>query len=71
MSDEEFTPQVSVLYDNDLRVMCRLTSIEPAKEDFAKLDLEEQVKKYVGDLQSEMTESIKANPQTRRRNTWH
>jgi hypothetical protein len=42
----------------------RLTTIERAKEDFTKLDLEEQVKKYVAELQSEMDELINTDPQT-------
>lgn len=37
---------------------------ERAKEDFTHLDLEEQIKKYVAELQLEMTELIHANPQT-------
>jgi hypothetical protein len=45
-------------------VQRRLKTIERAKDDFAKLDLEEQVKKYVAELQSEMTELINADPQT-------
>ena len=64
MSDEEFTPQIGVLYDKELGVKRRLTSIEQEKDVFTKLDLEEQIKKYVADLQAEMTELINANPQT-------
>jgi vacuolar-type H+-ATPase subunit I/STV1 len=64
MPDEEFTPQISALYDKERGVKRRLTTIERAKEDFTKLDLEEQVNKYVGDLQLEMAELINANPQT-------
>jgi len=64
MSDEEFTPQIGALYDNELGVKRRLTSIEQEKGVFTKLDLEEQIKKYVTDLQAEMTELINANPQT-------
>lgn len=44
-----------------------MTTIKPAKGDFTKLDMEEQVKKYVADLQSEMAELIHSNPQTQRR----
>ncbi len=64
MSDEEFTPQISALYDKELGVKRRLTAIERAKDNFINLDLEEQVKKYVAELQSEMAELINANPQT-------
>ena len=64
MPDEEFTPQISALYDKERGVKRRLTTIERAKEDFTKLDLEEQVKKYVAELQSEMAELINAEPQT-------
>ena len=63
MPDEEFTPQISALYDKEQGVQRRLTAIEWAKDDFTKLDLEEQIKKYVADLQSEMAELINANPQ--------
>ncbi len=41
-----------------------MITIVRAKEDFMKLDLEEQVKKYVAELQSKMAELIHANPQT-------
>ena len=41
-----------------------LITIARTKEDFIKLDLEEQVKKYAAELQSEMTELIHADPQT-------
>ncbi|MEW6405568.1 MAG: hypothetical protein AB1649_27560, partial [Chloroflexota bacterium] len=34
------------------------------KDDFIKLDLEEQIKKYAAELQSEMVELIHADPQT-------
>jgi hypothetical protein len=64
MPDKEFTPQISALYDKERGVQRRLTAIEQAKDAFTKLDLEEQVKKYVGDLQLEMVEVINANPQT-------
>ena len=64
MPDEEFTPQISEHYDRKLRVQRKLTAIKQAKDDFTKRDLEEQVKKYVGDLQLEMAELIHANPQT-------
>jgi hypothetical protein len=64
MSDEEFTPQISELYDKERGVERRLTAIEQEKDAYTKLDLEEQVKKYVADLQSEMAEFINANPQT-------
>jgi DNA invertase Pin-like site-specific DNA recombinase len=63
MSDEEFTPQIREHYDRELRVQRRLTAIEQERDAFTKLDLEEQVKKYVVDLQSEMAELINANPQ--------
>lgn len=64
MPDEEVIPQLNVLYEMDQGVQRRLTAIERAKDDFTKLDLEEQVKKYVAELQSEMTELVHANPQT-------
>jgi hypothetical protein len=41
----------------------RLTAIEQERDAFTKLDLEEQVKKYVVELQAEMAELINANPQ--------
>jgi len=64
MPDEEFTPQISEHYDRELRVQRKLTAVEQAKDAFTKLDLEEQVKKYVAELQSEMAELIHANPHT-------
>jgi chromosome segregation ATPase len=64
MPDEEFTPQINALYDKERGVQRRLTTIEQEKDVFTKLDLEEQIKKYVADLQSEMTELINVNPQT-------
>ena len=64
MPDEEFTPQISTHYDKERGVKRRLTTIELAKEGFTELDLEEQVKKYVAELQAEMTELINANLQT-------
>jgi len=64
ISEEEFTPQIGVMYDKELGVRRRLTAIEQEKDAFEKLDLEEQVKKYVAELQSEMAELITANPQT-------
>jgi hypothetical protein len=67
MPDEEFIPHIKTHYDSELGVQRRLTAIERAKDDFTNLDLEEQVKKYVVDLQSEMTEFIHANPQPPRR----
>jgi hypothetical protein len=64
MPDEEFTPQIGALYDKDMRVKRKLTTIERAMDDFTKLNLEEQIKKYIAELQSEMTELIHSNPQT-------
>ena len=64
MPDEEVIPQLNIHYEMDQGVQRRLTAIERAKDDFTKLDLEEQVKKYVAELQSEMTELVHANPQT-------
>jgi|GEM_PF-2825014 len=64
MPDDEFTSQISIHYDKELRVKRRLTAIEQEKDTFTKLDLEEQVKKYVAELQSEMAELINAAPQT-------
>jgi len=64
MPDEEFTPQISALYDKELGVRRRLTAIEHKKDAFTKLDLAEQVKQYVAYLQVEMAELINANPQT-------
>jgi hypothetical protein len=62
--DEEFTSQMSALYEKKQGVQRRLIAIERAKEDFIKLDPEEQVKKYVAELQSEMTKLIHADLQT-------
>ncbi len=64
MTDEEFTPQINALYEKERGVQRRLTTIERTKDDFTKLDLEEQIKKYVAELQSEMVELIHAAPQT-------
>jgi site-specific DNA recombinase len=64
MPDEEFASQMSTLYEKERRVQRRLTTIERAKDDFMQIDFEEQVKKYVAELQSEMNELIHANPQT-------
>lgn len=64
MPDEEFTPQISEHYDRELRVQRKLTAIEQTKDAFTKLNVEEQVKKYVAELQLEMAELIHANPQT-------
>ena len=63
MPDEEFTPQIREHYDRELRVQRRLTAIEQEENAFTQLDLEEQVKKYVAELQVEMSELIHANPQ--------
>jgi DNA repair exonuclease SbcCD ATPase subunit len=63
MPDEEFSPQISALYDKEKGVQRRLTGIEQTKDAFTKLDSEEQVKKYVSELQSEMAELIHADPQ--------
>ena len=52
------------MYDQELGVKRRLTAIEKEKSAFEKLDLEEQVKMYVAELQSEMAELINADPQT-------
>ena len=41
-----------------------MITIELAKEDFINLDLEDQIKKYVTELQSEMAELIHADHQT-------
>jgi hypothetical protein len=64
MTDEEFTSQMSTLYDKERGVQRRLITIERARDDFMQLDSEEQVKKYVADLQSEMTELIHTDSQT-------
>jgi hypothetical protein len=64
MPDEEFTSQMCTLYDKERGVQRRLTTIEPARDDFMQLDPETQVKKYVAELQLELTELIHANPQT-------
>ncbi|MEW6029690.1 MAG: recombinase family protein [Chloroflexota bacterium] len=63
IAEEEFTSQISVMYDDELGVKRRLTAIEQEKDAFEKLDLEEQVKRYVTELQKEMAEFITANPQ--------
>jgi DNA invertase Pin-like site-specific DNA recombinase len=64
MPDEELTPQITTLYEKERGVQRRLTTIERTRDDFTKLDLEEQIKKYVAELQSEMVELIHADPQT-------
>ena len=64
ISEEEFIPQINVMYDKELGVKRRLKAIEQEKDTFEKLDLEEQVKMYVAELQSEMAELINADPQT-------
>lgn len=52
-SRDEFDVILAWRYDRELRVQCKLTAIEQAKDAFTKLDVEEQVKKYVEDLQLE------------------
>ena len=64
MSDEEFSPQIKAHYEKERGVQRRRTTIERVKDEFTELDLEEQVEKYVVDLQLEITELIHANPQT-------
>jgi hypothetical protein len=64
MPDEEFTSQMSTLYDKERGVQRRLTTIERARDDFMQPDPEAQVKKYVAELQSEILELIHGNPQT-------
>jgi superfamily II DNA or RNA helicase len=64
ISEEESTPQISVMYDKELGVKRRLTAIEQEEDAFEKLDLEEQVRKDVAELQSEMAELMTANPKT-------
>ena len=64
MPDEELTPQMNALYEKERGVQRRLTTIERTKDDFTKLDLGEQIKKYVAELQSGIVELIHANPQT-------
>ena len=64
LPDEEFTSQLSPVYDKERGVQFRLTTIERTKDDFIQLDMEEQVKKYVAELQTEMAELFHANPQT-------
>jgi len=64
MPDEEFTPQINALYEKERGVQRRLTSINQSMDDFTRLDMEEQIKKYVAELQSEMIELIHADPQT-------
>ena len=68
MSDEEFTQQISALYDKERGAKRRLPTIERAKDNITKLYLKEQGKKYVGDLQSEINELIRADPQTSEEN---
>ncbi|MBM3179190.1 MAG: hypothetical protein FJZ86_02430 [Chloroflexi bacterium] len=63
MPDEELTPQMKVLYEKERGVQRRLTTIERTKDDFTTLGLEEQIKKYVAELQSEIVELIHADPQ--------
>jgi len=64
ISEEEFTPQIRVMYDQELGVKRRLITIEKEKDAFEKLDLEEQLKTYVAELQSEIARLITTNPQT-------
>ena len=64
MPDEELALQMNALYEKERGVQRRLTTIERTKDDFTKPDLEEQIKKYVAELQSEMAELIHADPQT-------
>lgn len=66
LPDEEFTPQMSALYDKELGVKRRLTAIKQEKDAFIKLDWEEQVRKYVAGLQSEMDGFINTTLQTLR-----
>jgi len=58
------TPQISALYEKERGVQRRLTTIERTKDDFTQLDLEEQIKKYVAELQSEIVDLIHADPHT-------
>lgn len=53
---------MAVLADGSME--CKLTAIEQEQDTFAAIDLEEQVKEYVADLQTEMDELINATPQT-------
>jgi hypothetical protein len=64
MKDEELLPQMDELNKRDLGLKRKLTAIEQAMDAFTELDLEEQVRKYVADLQVEMEELINATPQT-------
>jgi hypothetical protein len=62
-SKNEYSDPDESKYDRELRVQRRLTAIEQELDAFTQLDSEEQVKKYVAELQSEMAELINANPQ--------
>ncbi len=64
MPDEELASQMDVRYEKERGVQRRLTTIERTKDDFTKLDLEEQIRKYVAELQSEIVELLHADPQT-------
>ena len=64
MPHETLPSPMNAYWEKQRGVQRRLISIERAKDDFLKPDLEEQVIKYVADLRSEMTELIHANPQT-------
>ncbi|RPI89816.1 MAG: hypothetical protein EHM40_01080 [Chloroflexi bacterium] len=66
MKDEELLPQMDELNKRDLGLKRNLTAIEQAMDAFTEIDLEEQVRKYVADLQVEMKELINATPQTLR-----
>lgn len=64
MKHEEFLPQMDELNKRKLGLKRELTAIEQAMDAFTELDLEEQVRKYVADLQVEMEELINATHQT-------
>jgi hypothetical protein len=55
---------MSTFYGKERKVQRRLTTIERARDDFMQLDPEAQVKKYVAELQSEMTQLIHIRPPT-------
>ncbi len=54
---------MSTLYAKERGVQRKLATIERAKEDSIRLDLEEQVKKHVAQLKLDMTELIHTNPE--------
>ena len=57
-------PQMDELNKRELGLQRTLTASKGERDAFTKFDLEEQVRKYVADLQVEIEELIHVNPQT-------